>query len=137
MAKVKVFKGSFESLPAIGDFVTEAAQAAGLDESAVYAVQLAVDEAATNVIEHAYRDMPPGSVECTCEILHNGLKIVLHDHGRPFRPDEVPDPETDRPLEEVRPRGLGLFFMRKMMDEMKFEFSESKGNYLTLIKRRK
>lgn len=136
MMQTKVFSGRFESLPAIGDFVIEAAQAAGLDESAVYAVQLAVDEAATNVIEHAYRGMEPGNLECGCEILPDGLKIVLKDYGRPFSPDEVPEPETNAPLEDVKPRGLGLFFMRRMMDDMRFEFSEKNGNRLIMIKRK-
>ena len=136
MMQIKVFPGRFESLPAIGDFVIESAQAAGLDDSAVYAVQLAVDEAATNVIEHAYRGMEPGDLECGCEILPNGIKIILSDHGRPFDPDQVPEPETNAPLEDVKPRGLGLFFMRKMMDEMRFEFSESNGNRLIMIKRK-
>ena len=134
MMQTKVFSGRFESLPAIGDFVIEAAIAAGLDESAVYDVQLAVDEAATNVIEHAYRGMEPGNLECGCEILTNGLKIVLHDYGHPFSPDDVPEPETNAPLEDVKPRGLGLFFMRKMMDDMRFEFSEKNGNRLIMIK---
>ena len=115
----------------------EAAQAAGLDESAVYAVQLAVDEAATNVIEHAYRGMEPGSLECGCEIMPSGLKIILPDFGHPFNPDTVPQPDTNAAIEDVKPRGLGLFFMRKMMDEIRFEFSEKSGNRLIMVKRKK
>ncbi len=137
MKRIKVFSGRFDSLPAIGDFVMEAAQAAGLDESAIYAVQLAVDEAATNVIEHAYEGMEPGNLECACEILPDGLKIIMLDHGRPFDPGLVPDPETNASLEDVRPRGLGLFFMRKMMDELSFEFSEKHGNRLVMVKHKK
>lgn len=131
----KTFPGRFESLQHISDFVGKAAREAGLDESAVYAVQLAVDEAATNIIEHAYGGEGDDKIECICELVPEGLQLILVDYGRVFNPEDVPEPDTDAPLEEVKPRGLGLFFMRRMMDEVKFDFSKRSGNRVIMLKR--
>ena len=57
------FPGEFDSLPAISDFASGAAEAAGLSEDAVYEVQLAVDEACANIIEHAYVLCRSGLIE--------------------------------------------------------------------------
>jgi len=131
----RVFPSRYESLAEIGEFVTEQAEAAGLDEKGAYAVQLAVDEACSNIIEHAYGEGKVGQIKCTCTLIDGGLKIVLQDNGEPFAPDEVPEPSPGVPLEEYGPRGAGLFLMRKMMDEVKFDFRLGKGTTLTMVKR--
>ncbi len=130
------FPGRLENLEKICEFVTEHARAAGLDECDLYAVQLAVDEAATNIIEHAYGGEDLGEIECTCEILSDGLKVTLRDHGRKFDPNDVPEPVVNANLEELKPRGLGVFFIRKMMDEVQYEFTPNNGNTLTMVKRK-
>lgn len=133
----KTFIGRFENLSLIGAFVSQEAQKAGLNDEAIYAVELAVDEAATNIIEHGYGGESDGDITCSCEILGNGIKIVLRDNGSKFDPDEVPQPSFHgKSIENITPRGLGLFFIKKMMDEVKFEFTPDQGNRLTLIKRR-
>lgn len=133
----KSFRSRYENLAKISQFVIQAAREAGLDESATYAVQLAVDEAATNIIEHAYQNSGEGQIQCSCTVLSDGLKIVLKDHGIPFIPESVPEPNLNAPLEELKTRGLGLYMMRKVMDEVKFEFSPKSGNKLTMIKRKR
>lgn len=122
------------NLEQICDFVTECATNAGLDESEVYAVQLAVDEASTNIIEHGYGGECPSRIDVTCEILEDGLKVTLYDDAQPFDPTAVPEPETNVPLEELKPRGLGIYLMRKMMDEVKYQPTPDQGNTLTMIK---
>lgn len=133
----RTFPGRLDKLADISLFVVRAAEEAGLDDSAVYAVELAVDEAATNIIEHAYQGEERGEICCSIEVNLDGLKVILQDWGDPFNPTEVPEPAFGAPLEKVQPRGLGLFFIRKLMDEVQFEFSIEKGNTITLIKRRK
>jgi len=131
------FPGRFDSLAPIGAFVTHAAEAAGLDVRAVYAVQMAVDEACSNIIEHAYGGEGLGTIECTCSINDEGLTVILRDQGRPFDPDSVPEPDLQASLEERSGRGLGLYFMRQLMDEVHFEFIPDSGNVLTMVKRRR
>jgi serine/threonine-protein kinase RsbW len=128
------FPGSYESLAEIAEFVKEAATEAGLSSFDIYAVETAVDEACSNIIEHGYQGEGIGVIEVTVDITDKGLKIVLHDNGRPFDPDAVPDPDLDAPLEERESHGLGLYFMRELMDEVHFAFTTDKGNTLTLVK---
>ncbi len=129
------FTCSLKNLEMICDYVTHYANQAGLNEAEVYAVQLAVDEAATNIVEHGYGEECPSRIDVTCEILEDGLKVVIYDDAAPFDPATVPEPDINVSLEDIKPRGLGIFFMRKMMDEVKYETSPNKGNTLTMIKR--
>jgi serine/threonine-protein kinase RsbW len=124
---------------------------AGLGPRAVYAVQVAVDEACSNIIEHAYGSEGPTSVrrspdmrtlpdkdaqtiECTCRIKRDRLIIQLHDHGRPFDPATVPKPDLEADLSERHAGGLGVYFIQQLMDAVQFESVPGQGNTLTLIK---
>jgi len=129
-----VFPGRFESLEKIRDFFASAAREAGLDENAVYDVQMAADEAAANIIDHAYGGENLGDIECEYEIQPSGLLISLHDHGKPFDPNVIEEPDTNKDVCCRKQRGLGLYFMRKMMDEVRFEFDGDGGNNLIMIK---
>lgn len=130
------FPGRFDSLASISEFVTRAAEAAGLDARAVYAVQTAVDEACSNIIEHAYGGEGRGTIECTCRINDDGLTVILRDHGRPFDPTCVPEPDLHTSIEECTVGGLGLHFIRRLMDEVHFEYTPDSGNVLTMVKRK-
>lgn len=132
MAK-KRFKGRYENLHKIADFVRREARSAGLDEDAVYQVELAVDEACTNIIEHAYGGEGHGSIECQIFTQNRALVIELRDQGRTFNPNAVSEPNFNLPIEQVQERGVGLFLIRKLMDGVNFQFGP-RGNILTLIK---
>lgn len=133
MEREKIFPGRFESLEKISHFVKKAAEDAGLDEQQTYSVELAVDEAASNIIEHAYQGEDIGQIHCICIVSPTGLTIVLKDQGRPFNPDAVPEVNTNQTLDERKPGGAGVFLIRKVMDQVKYEFT-SEGNILTLVK---
>jgi len=130
------FPGQFSSLTAIGEFVVRAAQDAGLDERAVYGVQMAVDEACSNIIEYGYDGGGDGEIECVCRINEIGMTVILRDQGEAFDPDCVPEPDTHADLEDRDGGGLGVYFMRKLTDEMSFEHTTDSGNVLTLVKRK-
>jgi serine/threonine-protein kinase RsbW len=128
------FPGRFANLEPIGNWIGKAAEQAGLDGSAVYAVQLAVDEACTNIIEHAYGGEDKGNIDLSTDVTESAFTIILRDHGKPFNPDLIPMPKTNLPLDEIQPRGLGLYLMRRMMDEVQFQFSSDQGNILRMVK---
>ena len=119
------------------EFTGQAARDAGMDDAEVYAVKLAVDEACTNIIEHAYREEAKGKIEITCNITPEGLTVILRDHGRSFDPSTVPAPDLSADLRRRRPGGLGLYLMRQLMDEIRFESLGEAGNVLTMIKNRR
>ncbi len=129
--------GRFESLEKISEFVQKVAKAARLNDKDVYAVQLAVDEACTNIIEHAYHGEGKGDIVCTCDDTGDELKIVIRDRAKPFYPEGLSEPVLNVPLEELRPRGLGIFLMRKVMDDVRFEHPRGGGNRLVMIKHKK
>lgn len=135
------FPVQFSSLDAVREFVGKAARASGLGDRAVYAVQMAVDEAFSNIIEHAYQGESEDLVECTCETTPSELRISLRDCGNSFDPEVIPDPDIDASLEERDAGGLGLFFMRELMDEVDYrvvpqENGSGSCNLLTMVKRK-
>lgn len=126
--------GRPESLATIADFVIEAAQASGLDEKATFEVQMAVDEACANVIEHGYGEEEKGEIALCCEYVEGDFAVTIRDHARPFEPGAVPPPDITCCLDERQNRGLGIFFMRKLMDEVRFHFG-AEGNELRMVKK--
>lgn len=129
--------GRFESLAQIAEFVEETVRAASWNDDEVYHVQMAVDEACSNVMEHAYGSGWQGDIDLTCCIEDQGdLVISIRDSGKPFDPSSVPEPPIGADLESLPEGGLGLYFMRKLMDQVTFHFDEKNGNMLTMVKRR-
>lgn len=124
-----------ERLPDIAEFIQQAAQAYGLNEDQTYDVQMAVDEACTNVIQHAYGGRSDGTIDITCEKSGNKLVVTVRDFGKRFDPKKVARPRTQDPLSRRNIGGLGIFFMQKMMDQVEFKFSPSEGNRLTMVKK--
>jgi serine/threonine-protein kinase RsbW len=124
-----------DKLSEIADFVEQAARSSGLNAQQVYDVQMAVDEASTNIIEHAYHGQVDGIIAITCEQRGKEFVVVLQDFGDPFNPQKVTKPRTRAPLSRRNIGGLGLFFMHKLMDRVEFDFSSKNGNRLTMIKK--
>src|SRR5512132_36461 len=107
-----------ENLAEIADFTERAAKAAGLDDKQVYDVQMAVDEACTNVIEHAYHRRKNGVIEISCDKRGKDFVVLIRDFGDPFDPRKVARPKIHDPLYRRRIGGLGLFFMNQLMDSV-------------------
>lgn len=123
-----------DALARISAFITEAAELAGLDERATWQVQLAVDEAATNIIQHAYDDETPGDLTLTWACESDRFVVTLRDHGRRFDPQNVPTPDITSSLEERQVGGLGIYLITRLMDEVRFDFHPQQGNLLTMVK---
>lgn len=131
--KTKSFPGRYESLARIGDFVRKIAQDAGFENFAVYSIEMAVDEACSNIIEHAYEGEGKGDIRCTCSVTEKNIKVVIRDRGKPFDPSKIPPPNLSKNLDERQAHGLGMHFIRKWMDEVQF-LSEGPENILTMVK---
>ena len=135
-----IVQAYYDNLDIVRDYIGRIAEDCGLSLKDTYAVQLAVDEACTNVIEHAYGGECDKSIELYCEVTPEALIIRLHDHGEPFNPLDVPQPNFEAPIEERDNGGLGLYLMRQLMDEIRFSFLPGEAvsdNTLTMIKKRK
>jgi len=131
------FAAKFEFLDEIREFVGDIARAGGFSDKDVYNIQLATDEAASNIIEHAYEKTSNGVLELSCGMRGDTITVVLIDHGESFDPSVVPFPDLKADLSDRKIGGLGLFLMRKLMDEVHYEPRRDKSNVLTMIKRKR
>jgi len=127
--------GRFEYLATIADFISEAGRDAGFDQDMIFHVQMAVDEACSNVIEHAYQGQDRGDITLSCDCNGKEWIIAIYDTGRSFDPSLVPEPNLKANLDEIKTGGLGLYFMRQLMDEVEFSFDRERGNKLRMVKR--
>ncbi|MBX3058427.1 MAG: ATP-binding protein [Anaerolineae bacterium] len=137
MGDTLIIPGRYDKIQQACQFVAAGAAQAGLDDTAVFHVELACDEACTNVIEHAYGAEDVGQIRLRWEVQAGRFVITIHDNGRSFDPDEVPVPIPDDVANGTsdfpRVGGLGIHFMRKLMDEVRYQF-EDDGNTLVLVK---
>ena len=112
------FIAKFEDLEEIREFVGEIARAGGFGSKDVYNIQLAADEAASNIIEHAYKGVKNDVLEISCGVKDGTITIIMVDHGESFDPSAIPLPDLTADLSERKIGGLGIFLMRKLMDEV-------------------
>lgn len=129
-------KATLDNVPRAMDCVREAARAAGFDESALYEIELAVDEACANVVHHAYEEGETGDMEVSCHMDGSDFVVQVRDWGRAFDPGAVPEPDVKAPLEERSLGGLGLFLIKQFMDQVQFTIDPVNGNTLTMVKKR-
>lgn len=131
------FTAKFEFLDEIREFVGDIARSGGFTDKEVYNIQLATDEAASNIIEHAYEGVSDGLLDISCGVVGSAITIVLVDHGESFDPSEIPAPDLKADLSERKIGGLGIFLMRKLMDEVHYKAEPGKNsNTLTMTKRK-
>jgi serine/threonine-protein kinase RsbW len=123
-----------ENLAEIRRFVEETIAAMGVDPSLFLKLQLAVDEAATNIIIHGYHGQP-GMIEIEIQRKRKNLAICLRDRAAPFDPTRVPPPNLETPLEERELGGLGVYLIRQAMDQVTYRPRPGGGNELTLVKK--
>jgi serine/threonine-protein kinase RsbW len=105
----------------------------GVTHEFLYDIQLAVDEACTNIISHGYAGMDPGSIILDLDIDPNRIVVTLTDFGHSFEPSSAQVPDVNAPIEERELGGFGLFFIQQSMDEMHYQVTED-GNKMLLTK---
>lgn len=123
-----------ETLGVFRDFIAQACARHQIDAETSYALQLAMDEACTNVIQHGYAGMNPGSLMLDLEIAPQQVVMKITDFGRPFEPYEPETPDLSAKLEEGDTSGFGLFLIYNTMDSVDYHTTEE-GNSLILTKK--
>jgi anti-anti-sigma factor len=119
----------------VRDFVVEVCEGAGFSPREVSNTKLAVDEACTNIIKHAYDgSAEPGSIKVIAEIDSGKIKFRLQDRGKHFDFSGVKDPDLDQYVETGRKGGFGVFLINRLMDAVEYHATDT-GNELVLTKR--
>ena len=103
----------------------------GMTGGGVEEVKLAVDEACSNVIKHAYRGDRGRRIVVKFS-LKKGFEVVIEDSGVKARPESI----EGRSLDDVRPGGLGIHLIRRACDVLAFDKSKKRGNRLRLVRKR-
>ena len=128
------FPSDTRYLHMVRELARRLAESTGFDEAEAEKIAMAVEEATTNVLEHAYRGEEGREIEMHFDPEGESLDIqILHD-GEPL--DEVPMPEfdLDKLVAEHRTGGLGLYIMRQMMDDLRFGKAGSGKNMCVMVR---
>lgn len=128
-------KSQTENLSEIRDFVSGNAAEAGLPSSTIDNIILAVDEACTNIIKHAYKLSPKGEIIIRIDYDEEKFTITIIDYGKSFEPDRVPRPDLQKYYREHRVGGLGMYLMKSLMDNVEYITVPGKYNQVLLSKK--
>jgi anti-sigma regulatory factor (Ser/Thr protein kinase) len=112
--------------------VKEVCRMTSFSRKDISSLVLAVDEACTNIMKHNYRGKTDGVIILECRLKKRDLQFVLKDKGFPMDCKKI----RSRSLDEIRPGGLGVFFMKKMMDRVTYQRSNA-WNIVTMVKNAK
>jgi len=126
--------GSTENLEVIREFIHRLASKAGFNEDDASQIELAVDEACTNSIKHAYRYNQQHFLEITVYLDPVKIEVVVSDKGPGFDVSAIPEPDLKAFAMQAKSGGLGIHLMRTLMDEVHFSFHPGKKNQVSLIK---
>ncbi|MBL7156529.1 MAG: ATP-binding protein [Candidatus Omnitrophica bacterium] len=124
----------FSYVPTARACVREAAKKAGLPEDDVDKIVLAADEAAVNVIKHAFLPEEAALFDVICEASSIIFKVIVKDKGYPFSPGDVEEYSIDRVIKEGKTTGLGVYLMKHSVDELSFHNNGFGGKEVHLVK---
>ena len=126
-------KATIENIPQVTGNIEDFLRRKGFRDETVFDVRLAVDEAITNVIQHGY-DGKEGLIQIRCEVSIKEIVLVVEDSAKPFNLSSVEEPRFSDSLEKRQIGGLGVYLIKKKMDQVTHAFKNGK-NILTMKKR--
>jgi len=131
--KLKI-NSSTERLHKVREFVSDAARKFGFEDESISKIALAVDEACTNIIKHAYGYSPDQEIEITIRTKNSEFEIVISDNGKSFDPSTVKLPDLRDYRTKYRKGGLGMYLIYSLMDEVNYNRSRDNRNEVHLVK---
>jgi len=129
------FPAKMSSLRIVRDFIEQIGKKYKFSEKIINSFKLVVDEACTNVIRHGYMDIKDGSITIRAIIRRLSLTFVIIDQGASFDPRQLKNPDLQKYIQIGKKGGLGIFMMRKLMDDIHYNVTNH-GNELRLSKTR-
>lgn len=124
---------NIDQLPTLAEQIEQIADEWELGPMLAMNMNLVIEEAITNVIFYAFNDQENHQIDIDFNLNDSILKLVITDDGTPFDPTQKGDPDTTLSVEDRQIGGLGIFLIRKIMNEVKYKRKNNK-NILTLTK---
>ena len=120
----------------ITSFINEFLTKKNINEKILSQIDVAVDEVCSNIFNYAYKNKnKKGKVTVEVIYRNNTVTINFIDTGIKFNPLDKDDPNIDLPLEEREIGGLGIYMVKQLMDDVKYEYTAKKQNILTIVKK--
>ncbi len=123
-------------LEKIGKLVTDAGSSAGFNDIEIGDIQLALDEVCTNTIIHGLKNDLSRTFQMVLQWDPGEIEIQIHESGELFNPLDFDDPNLENIMEEQSEGGLGLYFLRKLMDEADFRIGQGGVKTWRIVKRK-
>ncbi|OQY28674.1 MAG: hypothetical protein B6244_06415 [Candidatus Cloacimonetes bacterium 4572_55] len=132
---IKVPSGS-AYLELIRSFISLLMKKAGFSESKVDQIELAVDEACSNVVKYAYdiEKDKDRKIEIRVEVDRKKATITVRDHGKGFDPDTIYHPNMEEYLAKYKSGGLGIYIMQSLMDEISYDVNPGRNTAVKMVK---
>jgi len=118
--EVIAIDAALSSLPGALASVTETLGRLGVPEKTVLELELAVDEAVTNIMLHGYSSSE-GRIWISCGVEGGRVRVRIEDEAPPFDPTEAAEPDLEGDADERPIGGLGIHLIRRMTDELRYE----------------
>ena len=135
MQQVLNIRNDIQSLPLVNEWIEQCCEEAGLGLDWVMKFQLVIEEMVSNVIFYAYdQQQQEAAIELRFTWEAGTVSILLRDWGKPFDPTAKEDPDITLSVDDRPIGGLGIFMVKQLMDEVRYERVGS-SNLLTLQKR--
>jgi serine/threonine-protein kinase RsbW len=118
-----VLRNDLQELERLAAFIQGLSRSLGMDEKSLFQINLVCDELVTNIILYGYPSAQNGMHTIRLDVgqTPEGWELCLSDQGIPFNPLLKSSPRTDQSIEERGIGGLGIHFVRQVMDELRYE----------------
>jgi serine/threonine-protein kinase RsbW len=130
----KVIPSRTDNLLEVREFVGSAARSFGFSDEEIANIVLAVDEACTNIIKHAYQYVADKEIEVSIFEDKGSFEIRIFDNGKSFDPSALRPPDLKEHIGRQRRGGLGVYLMKRLMDKVEYSFIPGKRNEVRLTK---
>jgi serine/threonine-protein kinase RsbW len=127
-------RNDISEIPSVAEKVEELIESLGLSPTIVFNIQLALEELLTNIISYGYNDDSQHEILIRFQLNDDYIEITLEDDGIEFNPLLKEDPDLNQSIEERKIGGLGIYFVKQFMDDIKYQRKENK-NILQIKKR--
>lgn len=109
--------------------------ARGVDRTAVFAVEMVIEEIATNAIKYAFHNNHSGEIVIEASATPTRAHLLIEDNGEAFNPTDAPDPDVNRSLEDMPIGGLGIHLVRELTDGFDYQRVDGRNQIRVWVNR--